>query len=63
MKKTDNNSFAPYKHNKEVETLVAHMKEVYYVNLMDRALEEKLWISDPKEFQKILNLYNSNRAT
>jgi len=64
-RKNDNNSFAPYKHNDEVEALVNHMIRTFEVDKAEKdlneALEAKMWISEPDKFQEIVDKYNMLR--
>lgn len=58
ISKSDNNSFAPYKYNKDVEEIVRQAQLGYIQSLLDEALEKKLWITDKDEFDKILELHS-----
>lgn len=61
--KYDNNSFSPYKYNEEVEEIVEELmfiaKKKNIQDKLDKALDEKLWISNPEKFETILQEYNS----
>jgi hypothetical protein len=56
-KKNDNNSFAPYKENPEVEAVVANAYIKYIQIRIDRALDNGMWKTHPEEFQELVNIY------
>lgn len=59
--KNDNNSFAPYKHNQEVEEILSNIlnKAEFekYEKLVDKGLEEKLYETNPTAFREIVKAY------
>lgn len=57
-KKNDNNSFAPYKGDPEVEAVVNKAYFDFVKLLMDKALDDKMWIDNPEEFHRLLSIYN-----
>lgn len=58
-KRMDNNSFNPYVFNGEVEKLVDHMVKTHYTDAYNKALEEKMFNTNPKQFKKIVENYFS----
>jgi hypothetical protein len=55
--KNDNNSFAPYKSNSEVEAVVERLMLNYWQARLDKALDERMFATDPTNFQKIVDNY------
>ncbi|MER2007451.1 MAG: hypothetical protein ABS939_08355 [Psychrobacillus sp.] len=66
MKKTsknDNNSFAPYKKNSEVESVVDMLILNYWQARLDKALDEKMYVENLNDFQKIVDNYLESKNT
>lgn len=62
IRKNDNNSFMPYKHNDIVEDLVTKLtiegNSKRAMEALDKALDEKLFITNPDAFKEIVDNYN-----
>lgn len=55
--KNDNNSFAPYKHNEDVEMVLENAYLRYIEERMNKGLETRMWETNLEEFQKLVDLY------
>jgi hypothetical protein len=55
--KFDNNSFAPYKKTPEVEAVTSQLIVNYWEAKLNKALEEKMFATNPDDFQKLADSY------
>ena len=44
-------------YKQEVENLINHLEKEYYRKLIDKALDEKLHVTNPEKFDKIYKVY------
>lgn len=49
-----------YSFNPNVERVIGDSLKHYYEDLMNKALEDKLFESDPKKFEEIIKAYNKH---
>lgn len=53
----DNSVKAPYRFDPEVEELLFHVMKEHYIALIDKALDNDIYVKNPSEFQKLVDLY------